>query len=412
MKIGIVTTWFERGAAYVSKQFKEVLEHEHDVFIYARGGEEFAIGDPNWDGDYVTWAKKPLTFAFTDINLENFRAWLLDNEIELVLFNEQKIWAPVLLCRDLNIKTGAYIDYYTEEIVPCFGVYDFLICNTERHRSVFEHHPQCLFFPWGTDTNLYQPQEHKGDEGGVKFFHSAGMSPYRKGTDLLIKAFLRLEGEAKLIVHSQVDLKTAFPQLAADIDKLLSSGSLELHEYTVSAPGLYHLGDVYVYPSRLDGIGLTILEAASAGLPIIVPDNGPMNEFVGEHGENGKAVNIEKLWSRWDGYYWPQCEVALDSLHESLKFYVDNQNNIQNLKAQAREYAVRHFSWENNTKKIADTLSNVRVLTAEEVNEAKKSALKYDDKMLKKHAKSKKQLFVDKLEEDYPTLYRILKRTK
>ena len=58
MKIGIVTTWFERGAAYVSRQFKQILEKEHDVYIYARGGEEYAIGDPNWDGDFVWWGRR------------------------------------------------------------------------------------------------------------------------------------------------------------------------------------------------------------------------------------------------------------------------------------------------------------------------------------------------------------------
>ena len=91
MNIGIVTTWFERGAAYVSRQFRDVLASEHDVFIYARGGEKFAIGDPNWDLDYVTWAKQPTTFAFTDINLEDFQRWLISNNIELVIFNEQKV---------------------------------------------------------------------------------------------------------------------------------------------------------------------------------------------------------------------------------------------------------------------------------------------------------------------------------
>ena len=60
MNIGIVTTWFERGAAYVSKQFEESLEINNNVFIYARGGEKYAIGDPIWDKDNVTWSKKTL----------------------------------------------------------------------------------------------------------------------------------------------------------------------------------------------------------------------------------------------------------------------------------------------------------------------------------------------------------------
>lgn len=47
MRIGIITTWFERGAAYVSRQFMELLQQTDEVFIYARGGEKYAMGDPN-----------------------------------------------------------------------------------------------------------------------------------------------------------------------------------------------------------------------------------------------------------------------------------------------------------------------------------------------------------------------------
>ena len=58
MKIGIVTTWFERGAAYVSKQFMDVLQKTDEVFIYARGGEKYAIGNPLWDLPNVWWGKR------------------------------------------------------------------------------------------------------------------------------------------------------------------------------------------------------------------------------------------------------------------------------------------------------------------------------------------------------------------
>ena len=57
MNVGIVTTWFERGAAYVSKAYMQTLSSQHNVFIYARGGEEAGTGDPNWDLPCVTWCR-------------------------------------------------------------------------------------------------------------------------------------------------------------------------------------------------------------------------------------------------------------------------------------------------------------------------------------------------------------------
>ena len=65
-KIGIVTTWFERGAAYVSKQFKETLEKEYEVFIYARGGEDIAMNNPDWDHRNITFGKR---YSYTKLDL-------------------------------------------------------------------------------------------------------------------------------------------------------------------------------------------------------------------------------------------------------------------------------------------------------------------------------------------------------
>ncbi len=40
INIGIVTTWFERGASYVSQIYMKAFQKEgHKVIIYARGGE-------------------------------------------------------------------------------------------------------------------------------------------------------------------------------------------------------------------------------------------------------------------------------------------------------------------------------------------------------------------------------------
>lgn len=411
MKIGIVTTWFERGAAYVSRQFKDILEEQNQVFVYARGGEKFAIGDPNWDYDYVTWGKAPLTHAFTDINLKDFEKWIKEKQLDLVLFNEQKIWAPVLLCRELSVLTGAYIDYYTEQTVPMFGLYDFLICNTKKHHSVFDWHEQCIFLPWGTDTDLYRPENGVNEPERIRFFHSAGMNPFRKGTDLLLKAFSKIQGEAKLVIHSQVSIQSFFPELEQLILSLKSQDRLEIHERTVGAPGLYTKGDVYVYPTRLEGIGLTILEAASSGLPVIVPDYDPMNEFV-DSSINGKVVKIDKFWSRWDGYYWPQCEVGVFDLTEKMQFYVDNKLSISQFKADAREYALLNFNWKHNTSSLNQEITKIRQIESKGFSEILIKAKNYDQKLFQQHKKSTKKLFSEAIEFNYPRAFMVIKKLK
>jgi len=365
MKIGIVTTWQERGAAYVSKQYRDILKKDNEVFVYARGGEKYAIGDLIWDKNYVTWGKKIPIHMPQAIDLNDFKKWLIKNKIDLVFFNEQQWWDPILLCQDLNIKTGAYIDYYTKETVSFFEVYDFLICNTRRHLEAFKWHPQAYYIPWGTDIQLFKAKNLSAVENSrITFFHSSGMSPERKGTDILIKAFSNLSGSKKLIIHTQTDLEESLPNLKDSIKKMRKGGLLEIINKEISAPGLYHLGDVYVYPSRLDGIGLTICEALACGLPVITSDNAPMNEFVDN--SNGRLVKIEKYGERSDGYFWPLCEVNQDLLTSAMQYYIDNFKVISGFKNNARKSAEARFDWSKNSLNLSHLFRDSKVIEKSE----------------------------------------------
>lgn len=377
MNIGIVTTWFERGAAYVSKQFEEEWSLNNEIFIYARGGEKYSIGDPKWDRENVTWGKRNLFSRPTQIDLQHFKTWIQNNNIDLILFNEQHEWEPVIASSKMNVITGAYVDYYKKETIPFFGIYDFLICNTKRHYSVFKWHPQAFYIPWGTDTHLFYPKERKGNSQIINFFHSCGMNPLRKGTDLLLKAFDMVDRKvSKLIIHSQVDLKSFFPEQKDLIDKFLREGSLELMEKTVSAPGLYHLGDVYVYPSRLEGIGLTIAEAISCGLPVIVTNEEPMSEFV-QSSDAGKLVDVELYEKRVDNYYWAQSIASIDKLAEQMDYYIENKDQIKELKNGARKYAEANLNWSKNLKQFDKNLIKIKKRSTSN-QELELNALTYD----------------------------------
>ncbi|MCC8194943.1 MAG: glycosyltransferase family 4 protein [Deltaproteobacteria bacterium] len=361
MRIGIVTTWFERGAAYVSRQYKELLcRCGHEVFIYARGGERYAIGDPIWDRPEVTWGKEPDAIAVNAVNKQDFLNWISDARLEAVIFNEQRWLPPVLWAREAGCRTIAYVDYYTEETVPLFDVYDGLLCNTKRHYSVFSWHTGCFYLPWGTDTTLFRPQPGVSPtRRGPVFFHSAGLNPARKGTDFVIKAFSRLSGESSLVLHLQEGASFKIPETYSLVEDLAAQGRLQLVVKDVPAPGLYHLGDIYVYPSHLEGIGLTQAEALACGLPLIVPDNPPMNEFISP--ESGIAVPVAKFWSRADGYYWPQCQVNLDALVEAMQSFVDDFSSLEERKQAARAYAEKHLDWFANASSLDGWLETLLV---------------------------------------------------
>ncbi len=381
-KIGIVTTWFERGAAYVSKQFKEVWEQEHEVFIYARGGEDIAKLNREWNKGNITYGKR-FNFSNLDlIDLKQFKEWILSNNLDIVFFNEQHLWKPVLLCHDLKVKTGAYIDYYTKQTVPFFELYDFVVCKTHRHFKIFDWHPNPFYIPWGTDTKLYNKQQQKKtSKNEIVFFHSAGMNPYRKGCDYVIRAFSQLKFQkAKLIIHTQTKITNFFPELTQEINELKKRGKLEIIEKTVPAPGLYYLGDIYVYPSRLEGIGLTIAEASACGMPVITTNTAPMNEFV-KSNINGKLVKVKSQKKRNDGYYWDESEIDLEDLKNQMQFYVDNIKLLDQFKDDSYSFAHTNLSWQKNSNYLLSLVHEVGNL------EFKEKDVIYD--VIKKHEASR-----------------------
>lgn len=359
--IGFVSTWFERGAAYVTKSYIDLLKDSNNVYVYARGGEEQAKGDPNWDYDYVTWG---LRLGGTKIAKNHISKWIEGNNIDILFFNEQHEWEIIAFIRHKfpNVKMGSYIDYYKNNTVEYFDMYDFLICNTKRHYSVFKNHIQCFYVPWGTDIDLYKPRRSKKETNNIKFFHSVGMSK-RKGTDILIKSYIdgKLYRNSELIIHTQLDFSKNFGYEVEYLRKF----NINVIEKTVPAPGLYYLGDVYVYPTTLEGLGLTIDEAIACGLPVITTNHQPMNERV--NSKTGKLVEVDRLISREDGYYWPLSIVKEKSLIETMQFYINNKSEIEKYKTNARHYACEYLNWKDRKEEVENIFINSKILKHDDI---------------------------------------------
>lgn len=357
MNIGIVTTWFASGAGYVSKTYADMLSDDHDIFIYGRGGKRQLRSD-EWQKYDVTWGwKHPCN---TGIYTNHFKKWITKKNLHCVIFNEQRFWRPVIEAKKLGKLVGAYVDYYTQDTFELFRLYDFLICNTKRHYHVFKKHPNCLFLPWGVDTNVFRPVE-KRFGFPVRFLISAGWdgtyakhSPWldRRGAGLAMRAFHRLKGEAALTVLSQVPLSEC-PSEWQELVKGDTRIDFRCGHFREDA---YSHGDVYVYPSRLDGIGLTLPEALSSGLPAITTDSPPMNEFV-THQHNGLLVRPKEYRGRPDGYYWAESVPDEGALFEAMQYYVLHPEKVVEHGKSARQSAENKLSIQSNFGKLSATLN-------------------------------------------------------
>lgn len=361
MNIGIVTTWFERGAAYVSRQYRDVLEGSHRVFIYSRGGELEAKGDSAWDKEFVTWGKPPLVDEPSAVDLKDFSSWLTRCNIECVFFNEQRSWEAVILCARRKILNGAYVVHYREDTIPFFDCHDFLICNSRHHQEIFQNHARSIFIPWGTDMGRFRPgNSGLVTPGRVTVFHSGGMNPHRKGTDLVIEAFAGLEPDTShLVLHGQLDFDRYLPVAAERLKQLERQGRVTRIDRTVpDLADLYRLGDVCVYPTRHEGLGLTIAESLASGLPILVTDQAPVNEHA--DGRIVRTIQVERRYARPDGDYWPQTLASVSDLRTQMARFVEEREQLSELKKEAREKALAVVDWKHNARDLAALFSQLQ----------------------------------------------------
>jgi glycosyltransferase involved in cell wall biosynthesis len=363
----------------VGRQYYQALSRFADVHIYARGGERYARGDPAWDGRHVTWGRKSLVqINGTPIVRSDFERWAKTRRLDVILFNEQQWWPPVLWARQMGIKAGAYVDYYTHQTRPLFEAYDFLICNTRRHHTAFAWHHQADFIPWGTAPDVFRPgPKAPEDRDRLVFFHSCGRNPERKGVQFLLRAFDEIASDsAKLLIHTQVDIRRKLPASSSLIRSLERQGRLEIVQATVGAPGLYTRGDVYCYPSRLEGIGLTVPEALSSGLPVIVPDHPPMNEFVHPE-ETGLVVPVTSFEEREDGYFWPQCSVDVAGLRDAMETFLRMGDGVHEYQAAARRAACRELTWQDRASALEASIRGASIRPLSEACAARIQA--YED---------------------------------
>lgn len=136
-----------------------------------------------------------------------------------------------------------------------------------------------------------------------------GQLIHRKGIDELLKAF-------SLMNYKNVYLKILGDGKYKDkvIELCNKNKNISYLGFVNQKIIINHLyqSDVLVFPSRFDGWGVVVTQAMAAGLPIIgSKKTGAIKDFIKDD-YNGKICNTE-----------------INSILQSMKYYIDNPSNIK-----------------------------------------------------------------------------------
>jgi glycosyltransferase involved in cell wall biosynthesis len=85
--------------------------------------------------------------------------------------------------------------------------------------------------------------------------------------------------------------------LANQIDRLGISSHVVFTGYVPfdDLPGLYNLGEFFVFPSLYEGFGLPVVEAMACGTPVITANTSSLLEIAGDAAETVDPSSVEEL---------------------------------------------------------------------------------------------------------------------
>lgn len=183
-----------------------------------------------------------------------------------------------------------------------------------------------IFLPHPIDTDRFAFRRRVRAE---VFLHITGHNDRdRKGTSLVLDAARRCP-EVLFLIRAQDGDWAAPPnvRLLGPVDR---------------PPELYTIGDIAIQPSRYEGVGLPILEAMASGLPTIVPDGPPMNEYPTDA---ALLVAGVRRWGNLVGQPFPITDANLDALIATIRAL--HHAEITDLSEAARGRMVER-SWERS----------------------------------------------------------------
>lgn len=159
--------------------------------------------------------------------------------------------------------------------------------------------------PNGIDTEVFTPSLCSKSYSGELHIVSTGRLIQRKGFDILISSLTGLENVRLTLVGDGPERQPLAAQAEEIGVRVEFAGAVDHH----CIPDLLQSADLFVLPSRNEGMSNSVLEAMACGLPIIATDVGGSKELVDG---NGFIVSRDQI----------------GQLRKTIHYYLENREKL------------------------------------------------------------------------------------
>jgi len=207
---------------------------------------------------------------------------------------------------------------------------------------------------WGVDQNDYWPIDRSG-RGGPYTFLWNGTPDYRKGWDLVYRAFWKAFGKSqdvRLVLHFR-----HIPNGMGGVDDENVEMVVGLFDRPILRKMLAE-ADCFVFPSRGEGWGSPPREAAATGLPVIATNWGGLAEEIEDW---ALPLRVAKLvpaaYNNWDaGEIGEWAEPDLDHLIELMRWCFEHREEADELGGRAATWLASNATWERTARAVVGVM--------------------------------------------------------
>ena len=224
--------------------------------------------------------------------------------------------------------------------------------------------------PNGVDLGAFHPaRTPRGDEQPLRFLFVGGIT-VRKGLDVLLAAFdeaFRNRDDVELLIKSAV-AGGAYRGPGEDVVDRARSLQLPPVQLldddmdTAQLAELYRSADVFVLSYRAEGFAMPALEAMASGLPTILTEGGPTDEFcpsdagwrirAGRHPvDNSRLGNMETIGEPW------MMEPDPEHLVEIFREVADTRRDELRRRGAIARAAAESFSWDEIAARYTERIT-------------------------------------------------------